>query len=76
MHSKIREILTVSAGIKHAFQDDEDVLETGAIDSMSAVRAIAALEEAFEVKIPAVEVTYENFQSVNAIANYLKGLID
>lgn len=56
-----------------AFSDDEDLLESGNLDSMSAMKTIAAIETAFGLKIPAGDVTYENFNSIAAMETYLGG---
>jgi acyl carrier protein len=54
--------------------DDDELLLSGLIDSLSVVRLIAYIEEKIGSPIPPEDVTLENFQTVRAIANYLNSL--
>lgn len=53
---------------------DEDLLTTGLIDSLGIMKLLAFLEETFDVKVPAEDMTIENFMTVELMTNYLKGL--
>jgi acyl carrier protein len=52
--------------------DDQDLLISGLIDSLGVVRMITFIEQTMEVDIPPEDVTLENFQTVENIANYLQ----
>ena len=49
------------------FANEEHLVEDGIIDSLDLTRMIAALDEAFDIHIPAGEIEPENFDSVDAI---------
>ena len=49
------------------FAQEEHLVEDGVIDSLDLTRIIAALDEAFDIHIPAGEIEPENFDSINAI---------
>ncbi len=50
---------------------DDDLLNTGLVDSMGVMRLIAFIEEEHSVTIPPQDLTIENFVSVAAITAYL-----
>ncbi|MEM8523595.1 MAG: acyl carrier protein [Bacteroidota bacterium] len=50
---------------------DEDLLTSGLLDSMAAMRLIGFLEETFEVKIPPEDMVIEHFMTVDAMESYL-----
>ena len=56
-----------------ALSAEDDLLNSGLIDSMGIMRLIAFIEEEFEVAIPPQDMVIDNFISVNAIAAYLEG---
>ena len=49
------------------FMHEEHLVEDGVIDSLDLTRMIAALDEAFDIHIPAGEIEPENFDSIDAI---------
>jgi acyl carrier protein len=51
--------------------DDESLLKTRAMDSITVVDLAVVLEDKFGVKIPFTEISEENFDSVNQIAEFL-----
>ena len=53
---------------------DEDLLTTGLIDSLGIMKLLAFLEETFKVKVPAEDMTIENFMTVDLMTNYMKSL--
>jgi acyl carrier protein len=53
---------------------DEDLLTTGLIDSLGIMKLLAFLEETFDVKVPAEDMTIENFMTVELMENYMKSL--
>lgn len=51
--------------------DDDDLLLSGLVDSLGAVRMIAFIETEFKTTIPPEDVVIEHFQTLNAMAVYL-----
>lgn len=54
----------------------DDLFELGILDSFALVNLISTLEGDLGIKIPDADVKPENFQSVNAIEQYVKSLKD
>ena len=52
--------------------NDDDLLLSGLLDSMSVMRLVIHLETTFGVKIPPQDVVIENFTSVDTIVAYLE----
>jgi acyl carrier protein len=53
---------------------DDDLLESGLVDSLSIMKMIVFIEKEFEVKIPPQDLIIDNFITVNAIKDYLDGI--
>ena len=53
---------------------DEEIFETGLIDSFGIVELITALEEDFQIKIPFEDMKIQNFLSVNEISKFIERL--
>lgn len=51
---------------------DEDLLTTGLLDSMAAMRLVGFLEEKFDLTIPPEDMVIEHFMTVNNMVTYLK----
>lgn len=60
---------TLFEGAPVAF--DEDLLMSGRLDSLGVMSLVAFLEEKRGARIPAGDITIENFESVDTIAAYL-----
>ena len=54
-----------------AVADDEDLLGSGLLDSLSVMSLVHFIEQEFRVAIPAEDVTIDNFVSLAAIEAYL-----
>jgi acyl carrier protein len=52
--------------------DDESLLESGILDSLSLLRLVVFLEERFGITVGDTDLLPENFASVNAICAYLR----
>jgi acyl carrier protein len=50
---------------------DEDLLSTGILDSLSAMKLIAFIEESFEIKVDAEDMVFENFISVDSMESFI-----
>lgn len=55
-----------------AVKDEDLLLEQGLLDSMSAVDLAVALESAFKIKIPFVDINNQHFRSVGSLEDYLR----
>ena len=49
------------------FAGGKDLVDEGIIDSLDLTQIIAALDEAFDIHIPAGDIEPENFNSVDAM---------
>ena len=58
------------------FSDDDSLLAAGIIDSMLMVDLIAFLEQEYALQIDEDDMTPENFDSVHAIAEYVRRKTD
>ncbi|MGQ0603040.1 MAG: acyl carrier protein [Anaerolineales bacterium] len=51
--------------------DDDDLLLSGLVDSLGVVRLVTFIETEFNTVVPPEDVVLENFQTLNAMAEYL-----
>lgn len=51
--------------IGHSVEDDEALVSSGLIDSLSVVQVIAALEKELKVQLPAATLQPDDFDSVD-----------
>ena len=58
-------------GVRSGVEIDEDLIESGVIDSMGIQKLLAFLENRWGVQIPDEDVIPEHFESVMAVAAYL-----
>jgi acyl carrier protein len=54
-----------------AIDDDEDLLASGLLDSLSVMSVVYFIEQETGIDVPAEDVTIENFESLAAIEAYL-----
>lgn len=54
---------------------DFPIIENGLVDSLGLFKVIAFAEEQFEVRIAPEEIVFENFSTINAISNLIRGKI-
>ena len=77
MKAKIREILVKHGGLPvgvDQLADDADLYAAG-MSSFASVQIMLAIEEAFDVEFPDNLLNRKSFQSVNAIAATVEGLL-
>jgi len=69
VHKQVREFVQELASAKgiSSFTDQEALLDSGILDSLSIFRLVAFLEETFRVKIGDQEITSENLKNVETI---------
>lgn len=53
-------------------QDDDDLLDTGILDSVALVSMILHLEQTYGIELAREEVVPEHFASVSAIAEFVE----
>jgi acyl carrier protein len=58
-------------GRKVNLTPEEDLLGAGIIDSLGILQLVAFIDESFGYQVPDEDVVYENFYSIQALANYL-----
>ena len=51
---------------------DDELFESGILDSITAVDLAVALEEKYNIKIPFVDINEQHFKTINAMVNYLQ----
>jgi acyl carrier protein len=52
--------------------DDEDLLAKGVIDSLGFVELVEEVQSRYGVAVQDVEITEDNFGSINAIAGFIE----
>jgi acyl carrier protein len=55
-----------------AIADDEDLLGSGLLDSLSVISLVHFIEQEASIEIPAEDVTIDNFISLQAMEAYLR----
>ncbi|PLP59856.1 acyl carrier protein [Mesorhizobium loti] len=76
--SKIREVLAARGGFPggiEALGDQSDLYAAG-LSSFASVQIMLALEEAFDLEFPDSLLNRKTFQSVDAIAGAVQGILD
>jgi acyl carrier protein len=53
--------------------DDQQLFESGIIDSLGFIKLLSFIDEEFKISIDMSEVTMENFQSVDEIVKTIEG---
>lgn len=64
-------ILEATFAEKEKVKEDTLIFQEGLLDSMGFVMLLGFLEETFEVKPDDADLVEENFESINAITNYV-----
>ncbi|MFC1645680.1 acyl carrier protein [Candidatus Omnitrophota bacterium] len=62
----------VAAGLdKKSLAPDDDLLSSGIIDSMGILKLLAFIEKTFGVKVSDEEMVPDNFQTLNALEEFI-----
>ena len=71
---KIRSFILDDIGIsgRNELDWDEDLLDSGIVDSLSIVQLVGFIENTFCIKVKASEIVPENFCSIAAIARFVE----
>jgi len=72
MKDKIRTFIADSLLSGANIANEEDLLLSGLLDSLSVMRLVRHLETEFSVKVDPTELVIENFTSVDTITTYLE----
>jgi acyl carrier protein len=65
----------IAALVKQNVSDDECVVSSGSIDSLSVLKLISRLEAALEIRIPKERVQPEDFDSVETIIHTIERVV-
>ncbi len=57
----------------YSYSDDASLLNEGIIDSLGVMELVAFIELEYGISVKDSEITPENFDSVNNLANYIRG---
>jgi len=74
LRGTLRRALASRFGIKRALDDDTELFSSGLIDSLSVIDLVCLVETETGQSIPPAEITLENFDSVNRIAQFVEAL--
>lgn len=58
-------------GRQNNLKADDDLLDSGILDSLSILRLVSFIEERFDTEMPLEDIVIENFQTVETLTNYL-----
>jgi acyl carrier protein len=58
------------------YDDDVSFLQEGIVDSVGVLELVLFVEETFGVNVNDQEITPDNFDSVNKLANYIRSKVD
>lgn len=58
------------------FEENEELVDSGVLDSFDIITLIAEIDGEFDVTIPAEEIIPENFNSVKALYALIQRLYD
>ena len=50
---------------------DESLLAEGMVDSLGMMRLVAFIEQEFDYKVPAGDLTIQNFRTIGVLSDYL-----
>jgi len=59
-------------GRKVNLEENEDLLSAGILDSLSILTLVTFIEESFGIQVQDEDVVYDNFKSINAMAEYVQ----
>jgi acyl carrier protein len=69
--SKIKNFLSQYFGDRE-LQDDEDIFALGFVNSMFAMQLVLFVEKEFKVTIENEDLDFDNFRTINAMADLLE----
>ena len=66
----------LSGRVAEGVAEDDDLLGSGLLDSLSVMLLVFFIEQEFGIEVPPEDVTIENFQTVARLGAYLEGRRD
>jgi acyl carrier protein len=69
---KIRELIAAVAGKVVTVEADENLFDSGIIDSFALTDLVAALEKEFQIQVPDGDLNPRKFASIEKIEEYLE----
>jgi acyl carrier protein len=73
--NRIKNFLSKFFG-SHNLQPDEDIFSLGFVNSMFAMQLVLFVEQEFQITIENEDLEFENFRTINAIANLIERKTD
>jgi acyl carrier protein len=70
---EIRDFLSEMTNRKIEFNDDDSLLSAGILDSLSIAQLLVFIEERFNIPVDYNQLLPENFETINAIVDFLEG---
>ncbi|MEH2112691.1 acyl carrier protein [Nostoc sp.] len=70
IQAKIKTFLSKFFG-NHDLQPDEDIFALGFVNSMFAMQLVLFVEQEFQITIENEDLEFENFRTINSIANLI-----
>ncbi|MBN3958474.1 acyl carrier protein [Nostoc sp. NMS8] len=70
IQAKIKTFLSKFFG-NHDLQPDEDIFALGFVNSMFAMQLVLFVEQEFQIAIENDDLEFENFRTINSIANLI-----
>ncbi len=67
----LREFLAEASGIPD-INDDTELFSTGIVNSLFAIQLMMYIEKTFNIPIAMDDLDFDNFSSINAIANFVE----
>ncbi|MEH2349565.1 MAG: acyl carrier protein [Nostoc sp.] len=71
IQAKIKTFLSKIFG-NHDLQPDEDIFALGFVNSMFAMQLVLFVEQEFKITIENEDLEFENFRTINSIANLVE----
>lgn len=75
IESEIREFIAKNllySGDGFKYGDDVSFLEEGIVDSIGVMELVAFVEDRYEIQVDDQDVTPDNFDSINRLAEYIR----
>ncbi len=60
---------------KESLSADEDLLDSGMVDSIGLVQLVGFIEEKYSITVSPEDLLPDNFANINAITNFISGKV-
>ena len=75
-NDEIRKFLQKKDSRTSTVTDDDSLLTSGIVDSLKMVELLSFIEKTYNITIDDDELSPDNFETINAIVNFLKNKVD